>query len=137
MKHLKQVLAFALFMGATTFGYSQRAPLEFHNSSDCEVVISRVYVTDCAGSDQFVYPNICIPPGNSATLPPVASPAHDWGEVVVCISQNCTPCSGVGACIDQPSPFISCSSPLPPYTIEGCDCAATVEFATPYDFVIY
>ncbi len=137
MKHLKQILAFALFMGATTFGYSQSSVLKIVNQSRCEVVISRVYVTDCAGSDQFIYPNLCIPAGSSAGVPPVASASHDWGEVVVCISDGCNVCPDPTACIDQPSPFIGCTSPLPPYTITGCGCSATVEFVAPDTFLIY
>ncbi len=138
MKHLKRILALALFMGATAFGYGQSTALTIHNESECEVVISRVYVIDCVlGTDQFIYPNICIPPGGSASIPPVSSASHEWGEVVVCISEGCKPCQDLTACIDQPSSFVSCASPTGPYTITGCECSATVEFATPTDFVIY
>ena len=137
MKHLKRMLTLILFMAATTFGYSQSSTLKISNKSRCNVVIDRVYVTDCAGSDQFIYPNLCIPAGTSAGISPVASASHEWGEVVACIANGCDICTDPTSCIDQPSPFIGCTSPLPPYTITGCGCSATVEFVSPNVFAIY
>ena len=137
MKHLKRILAFVLFMSATTVGYSQSTGLTITNKSRCEVVIDRVWVADCSSGGQFIYPNLCIPAGSAATIPPVASPAYEWGEVVVCISEKCRACQDFGSCIDQPSSFVSCTSSLPPYTIRGCGCSATVDFTGPNDFTIY
>ncbi|HAD96172.1 MAG TPA: hypothetical protein DCG19_02140 [Cryomorphaceae bacterium] len=137
MKHLKKMLALILFMGATTFGYSQSSTLKISNKSRCNVVIDRVYVMDCAGSGQFIYPNLCVPAGTSAGISPVASASHEWAEVVACIADGCDVCPDFGSCIDQPSPFPSCANPLPPYTISGCECSATVEFVSPNVLAIY
>ncbi len=137
MKNLMKTFALALFMGVTTFAYGQQTSLKIFNASGCEVVISRVYVVDCAhGTDQFIYPNICISPGGSATIPAVSSGSHEWGEVVVCLSDNCDVCPQTTACIDQPSSFVSCASSVGAQTITGC-CAATVDFLSPDEFAIY